>query len=1133
MDSSSLFNPISSALVLAQGESIQKGAETLETVPENPWFALGYSAMFVLAIFVLPFIVSHFIASALRMPSHSFRLGVMIAAIVGGLLFAWSKDFKLPLGADMKGGTNLVYNIVKNKDGEKIDAGALASALSSRLNPSGVKEMTIRPRGDSQIEITVSNEDELELATLKKSIVTAGTLQFRIVANSRDHAAIINLAKEQTKDSSNVKSQVLDASGKEVGLWVRLGRETDIQEGIYPLKALYSQDILRNARTGELISNPPLQDEKFAFEKWMQREGIRDVQVLMALENQVGVPYAKVGGDDLDSAQMGRDKTGMPVVEFRLNTAGADKMLRLTVANQKDGNFHRRMAIIMDGEVLSAPQLNSPISSNGQITGRFTTAEVEFLVTILRAGRLPATLEEKPASEDRVGAGLGATTIRKGTTASIWAIVATFACILLYYRFSGVVAAMALIINGLLIFGVMIFIGQRLTLPGLAGLVLTVGMSVDANVLIFERIREEKKKGSAPRMSIRNGFDRAFTTIIDSNLTTLIAAIVLYWIGTEQVRGFAVALIIGIATSMFTATFCSRIVFEMAEKLKLVSLSMSDGVGFLKRSFLGDSDLNFMNWQRACLVFSLLLLGIGITAVAFRGKDVLNIDFTGGTSVTFQLQEPLEADALRQVTRSILTEDTEGKPVQSTLVRVEKPPMDTVYTLVTSIEDVEFLSQQLVDGFAGSGSANLVTYRVKVTKGGEPLDSTSSSRRSEGRADRLVAYQDDTAPQETTENASDQDTAPQENAALEEENVAPEENAAPGEKPAATPSAPGAEGAETTATSPDSGAETPDAAADATPGDEGLAIAEPTPQTFTEYVLQFSASNADDPELDEADKEAKITAQALQERLLEAAANAGVTVNAAMVEVAPEPRPAEWSAEDDDRGYPTWRIKLPLDEASAETLLSSLEGEIQKQPKWLSLSKIGTSVAGEMQQRAIAAVLLSLVFIVAYIWFRFQKMAYGLAAVVALVHDVLITLGVLALCHWLAGPLQILLIEDFKIGLTEVAAFLTIIGYSLNDTIVVFDRIREVRGRSPKLTEKMINDSVNQTLSRTLLTSGTTLLTVCLLYVFGGEGIHAFAFALLIGVLVGTYSSIFVAAPVLLWISNRDAAKPQRSGAAG
>jgi SecD/SecF fusion protein len=166
--------------------------------------------------------------------------------------------------------------------------------------------------------------------------------------------------------------------------------------------------------------------------------------------------------------------------------------------------------------------------------------------------------------------------------------------------------------------------------------------------------------------------------------------------------------------------------------------------------------------------------------------------------------------------------------------------------------------------------------------------------------------------------------------------------------------------------------------------------------------------------------------------------------------------------------------------------------------------------------------LLSLVFITAYIWFRFQKVAYGLAAVIALVHDVVITLGIIALCHWLARYLGFLLIEDFKIGLTEIAAFLTIIGYSLNDTIVVFDRIREVRGKSPKLTVKMVNDSVNQTLSRTLLTSGTTILTLAIFYVFGGEGIHAFSFALLFGIIIGTYSSIFVASPVLLWLVQRE-----------
>jgi SecD/SecF fusion protein len=644
-----------------------------------------------------------------------------------------------------------------------------------------------------------------------------------------------------------------------------------------------------------------------------------------------------------------------------------------------------------------------------------------------------------------------------------------------------------------LIFGIMIFIGQPLTLPGLAGLVLTIGMSVDANVLIFERIREEKNKGSAPRMSIRNGFDKAFSTILDSNLTTLIAAIVLYWIGTDQVRGFAVALIIGIATSMFTATFCSRIVFEIAEKLKMASLSMADGVGFLKRSFLGSSDIQFMRMKKVCLSLSLLLIVVGMAAVFIRGSDILNIDFTGGTSVTFQLQEPVAADQLRDVTRDILVKDSEDKPVQSTLVRVEKQPLDTVYTLVTSINDVDFLSQQLIDGFARNNSANLVTYRVKILKE-KPTGSATSLLPSQ--TVRFVSYAQDPAPDGESASPSDVQTADE-----------------PTQQVPAEPSASSQETAVTQA------------------GEDEIAQAVPTATVFSEYRLEFGASNDENPDISESDKGAKIDGPTLQSQLQAAAEAVKVEMNAALIEVSPIPRPADWQPEDVS-GHSVWAARLPVDDAAATKVVSELERQMQKQPKWLSLSKIGTRVAGEMKQRAVAAILLSLVFIVAYIWFRFQKVAYGLAAVVALVHDVSITLGILALCHWLAKPLGFLLIEDFKIGLTEVAAFLTIIGYSLNDTIVIFDRIREVRGRSPRLTEQMVNDSVNQTLSRTLLTSGTTLLTVILLYVFGGEGIHAFAFALLVGITVGTYSSIFVAAPILVWLSDREMARHQRPGSA-
>lgn len=1114
MDGSSFLDIFSSLpWLLAQAATVGEGTGVDTTTPEQ-WKTYAYGAAFVLGIFVLPFVLSHYITKAMRMPSHSFRLGVMLAAISGGLLFAWGNDFQLTFGPDFKGGTNLVYDIVPGEDGESIDSGSLATALSDRINPSGTKEITIRPRGESQIEITVPNVDEFELKEIKDLLKNSGVLEFRIVANTRDHQDIIELAKQQAVTNAVPKAAVTNAEGRVVGQWYTVGREDKKVQGVFPLKTPVLGDTIRDSYTGKIITNPNLNmDEDYALEKWMQRNNVQQIDVLMALE-MLGKPYPLVNGDDLASAQTGFEKTGEPIVEFRLNAVGAKKMLGMTSRNQPEGEFHRRMAIIMDRKVLSAPQLNSPISNQGQISGRFTKEEVDFLVTILRSGRLPATLSETPASENRVGAGLGATTIRKGTTASFWAVVATFVCILVYYRFAGVVASMALVINGLLIFGVMIFIDQPLTLPGLAGLVLTVGMSVDANVLIFERIREEKNKGSAPRMAIRNGFDRAFTTIIDSNLTTLIAAIVLYWIGTDQVRGFAVALIIGIATSMFTATFCSRIVFEIAEKLKMVSLSMSDGVGFVKRTFLGDSDINFMAWQKTCVVLSIGFVIAGLTAVTLRGKDLLNIDFTGGTSVTIQLQEAVGVEELRKVTQDILTTDPEGNPVQSTLVRVEKDPKDTVYTLVTSINDVKYLSQTLLEGFAKNETANLVTYRVKVlkekpvnTSTEKPGTPTSYNQREESLVVRFVTYQNEptqTQPEEAAANEEPTDSSP---AATTNEDA----NAA--SNPAAAPQS------TTSSTADDS-------------SDANLAVGIPTNE-MTELTLQFSGSNDDNPAIDASDKGAKIDGPTLRDMLLSAAESVGVEMNVALVSVSPDPMPADWR-DDDVGGFSNWTVRLPVGEDAANQVVTKLTEEMQKQPKWLSLSQIGTRVAGEMQQRALAAILLSLVFIVGYIWFRFQKVAYGLAAVVALVHDVMITLGILALCHWLSGnPVSdFFLIEDFKIGLTEVAAFLTIIGYSLNDTIVVFDRIREVRGRSPKLTAQMINDSVNQTLSRTLLTSGTTLLTVLLLYMFGGEGIHTFAFALLVGIIVGTYSSIFIAAPILLWISGREKTTNQQRATA-
>jgi SecD/SecF fusion protein len=519
-------------------------------------------------------------------------------------------------------------------------------------------------------------------------------------------------------------------------------------------------------------------------------------------------------------------------------------------------------------------------------------------------------------------------------------------------------------------------------------------------------------------MAIRNGFDRAWTTIFDSNLTTLISALVLYYVGTEQVKGFAITLIIGLAISMFTAVFFAHNLFEIAERWGFAKLGMSDWVNSTKRSIFGLADIDFLSYRNIAYLISGCLIAIGLLATVLRGRQFLDIDFNGGTSVVFSLDKTMEPDRVREIAQKAFDVDEGGLPIQTTLTNVEMREFDknTVFKLDVSLKDEEQVRDRLLKGFNGETGAKLVTYDMKSaiqdSAGGAPL-----------------------APS----------NAPVESTAVK--------------------------------------------------------------LTFLDTIGSSSA---------------RLNATQIIESLVAASQAAGRNLVDSQVELEPA-TDANWTRTS-EVGFSEWNVKLPYDAATTGLVLDQMRTAIQTKPVFQSFSKIESRVAGEMQQKAILGLLLSLLFITIYIWFRFNKVSYGVAAVVAVVHDVLITMGLLAVSHWLFRPLGFLLIEDFKVSLTIVAAILTVIGYSLNDTIVVFDRIREVKGKSPNLTEKMINASVTQTLSRTLLTSSTTIIAILLMYIWGGEGIHGFAFCLLIGIVVGTFSSIFIASPILLWLAQREQA---------
>ena len=302
-----------------------------------------------------------------------------------------------------------------------------------------------------------------------------------------------------------------------------------------------------------------------------------------------------VTGDYLRSVSKGVDERGGPAVNFTFDTQGARRFQQLTSKNRPNAatGARRYLGIVLDRHLLSAPSIETTIFAWGQISGRnMSEKEVDNVVSILREGKLPIQLSKEPISEEIISPTLGKVTIEKGKQAIFWSFVATIVFMLVYYRFAGFVACLALVFNLLLVVALMILIQASLTLPGLAGLVLTIGMSVDANVLIFERMREELRSGAAFRMVIRNGFDRAMSAIVDSNVTTMISGLALYFFATDQVKGFAVTLILGIITSMYTAIFCSRMIFEIAERkgwiksIHMLRLMTTTNIDFLSGRYV-------------------------------------------------------------------------------------------------------------------------------------------------------------------------------------------------------------------------------------------------------------------------------------------------------------------------------------------------------------------------------------------------------------------------------------------------------------------------------------------------------------------------------------------------------------------
>lgn len=1071
--------PVSEAIDESAPFAEQIGTTTtapVEDVKSTNWAPV----LLFLVVVVGSFALAAGIASSLRVREYQTKLSIIFLSLFAAGAIIWS-GWPPKLGIDLKGGVYLVYEtgekaketLAEAATGqeEKTDKSAglsaedmdkLVSAISRRINPGGVKEVVIRPFGQNQIEIVIPEVDESEIERYKEKITSAGTLEFRILANTNDHRELIEDARKS--DAQFVYR--LDANGKPM----RDEKGAPMLRGWWvPLSPEKTED------------NPILSYREIATRP--KKIGDRTVIEVLVVKDA----YDVTGGYLVRSAP-GIDQSGRPNVTFMFNSRGGLLFGGLTGDNTPDEvhNFTRKLGIILDGYLFSAPSIQSQIRQRGEITGNFTKQEVADLVDVLNAGMLPTTLKKEPISQMATGPTLGKDTIRRGSIAIGISAVLVLAFMLFYYRFAGFVACLAMLANLLLILGVMILVKAAFTLPGIAGLVLTVGMAVDANVLIFERIREELDRQATLRMAIRNGFSRATTTIVDANLTTLITGVVLYTVGTDQIKGFAVTLILGVTLSMFTAIYCARVVFDIAEKKRwLTKLSMA------RIPLSGTVD--FVGLRHLACTASVVVILVGLVGVVLRGKGLMDIDFTGGVSVQTVFKEPQKIDDIRKVLNE--RKDVFEDLAIGEMSLPDEPSRRFVINTARhddSIDADQFL-EEVKSTLAKVFGNKLVHHSMTITGGenakpaeskpAEPKPSETGLLRSDLPGDDMLAVAD--APGLLLAQASV--TAQDENSDAKDEpkknNDGEKKEAAPSDKPAETSST---QPAATPAEAPEE---------EQKPGD-----IEPTTWTVT-----FGND--------------KITYATLEESIRKQMESLGTNAYFELT------NPKYAKDYDRDRGHASWQVSISLPAEQGLKVLKGVQFAIESTPVFPSSNTIGGKVASDTQWRAAAALLASLVFIVAYIWIRFQRVMFGLAAVVALIHDVLVTLGAIALTYWLAPFLGFLYIDEFKIGLPVLAAFLTIIGYSLNDTIVVFDRIREVRGKSPQLTAEMINKSLNQTLSRTLLTSFTTLIVVVILYAFGGQAIRVFAFSLVVGVVVGTYSSIFIASPVLLWIAQSSGAK--------
>ncbi len=821
-------------------------------------------------------------------------------------------------------------------------------------------------------------------------------------------------------------------------------------------------------------------------------------------------------------------------VDFQLDEYGGQLFGELTAHN-----LHKRLCILLDNEAISAPVIQSRIGTNGQITGRFSMEQAQELAQTLNAGALPARLKEPPVSIRSVGPTLGATNRQMGLNASYLGLIAVVVFMAIYYLFGGLIADLAVGINLLITLGIMAAFGATFTLPGVAGLILSVGMAVDSNVLIFERFREEQARGASMRLAIKYGYERAWRTILDSHVTTLISSAILYYFGSEDIKGFALVLGIGLLANLFTAVFMTRWIFELLlsygllKRLRMLQMIKTPNIDWwgLKRIFIP--------------VSSVLVLASLVLYFSRDPQTLYDIEFLGGTSAQIELKQlgSMTDEQVRLMVTDANSPNSAVSWLRSAAGVMDKAVVTQVGTgmfQVQTPDDVQpDLRSRQIKAFLEAPPANGpnierngvqengVRSVTVATAGasGATVDSVKalvaeSASYLRKAADKMSAAQVQTVRETETSTESslfEIVTTETSEYVVREAIVAVAGDRLRVER--AVESIPRTNPQDNNVAyfpivSKDLGEDIRDNTAPLTDVREylgGVAIVmdDLKPAISTQNLARRLKEMRLQPDFEHHAWRQFLVIGLKQAGIDEESKTKDPTYRSVAVVVTDPNTPY-------DEGRSQWEAQVAQPELNLTKAALNTERTLRK------VVQFAPQVAAQTEQRAFVALVLALIGISTYIWIRFGTVRHGIGAVLSLFHDVAIGMGAVALSYYVAYTAfgHTLLISDYKMNLTLMAALLTLIGYSLNDTIVVFDRIREMSGRTRVINPAVINAAVNQTLSRTILTSLTVFMVVVIMYIVGGPGIQGFAYIMTIGTLAGTYSTVAIASPLLLMFSN-------------